>query len=113
MPRALLSARETEEAAMSARHRLHDFYDSFEESDENASSIRPRSLVPPTILMGGGDGSPCCVYAMCQDDKKYYLGTLFDHGLIPAEGWDAAMRRDRVGESEIASVEDWVRARSI
>lgn len=98
---------------MSAPQRLHDFYDSFDEPGESASSIRPRSLIPPTIFLGGGDGSPCCVYAMCRGDKKYYLGTLFDHGLIPAEGWEDAMRLDRIGESEIASVEDWVRARSI
>lgn len=98
----------------SAGQQLESFYEAFDDAaDEEASSVRPRSLVPPTILMGGDTGAPGCVYAVCSGEKKYYLGTLFDELLIPADGWDRAMRADRVSESAIASVEDWVRARAI
>jgi hypothetical protein len=75
---------------MAPAHAQQSLIDSFaDDADEDRSGIRARTAL--AIELDDASDDPAPVYAVVRF-RRYYLGTLFTLGVIPAASWDEPMQ---------------------
>lgn len=86
--------------------------DSFEDTEEDKSGVRAKRMWEVTIALEGDPASePAPVYAVLYVEsgyRIYYLGTLFDTGVIEANDWNEHMRRDRIPAAAVEEARRWL-----
>ncbi len=99
---------------------LPDLIDSHADAhvDEERSGVRLRPHASPPQVIAFSDDEPTPVYVTinvgrCAAPRRYYVGTRFSTGIIAAEAWHEEMLFDGLSEHALASVADWLRARSL
>ena len=100
-------------------HHAYDLFDLYaDDAHEEHSGIRIRQLrrrrPPQLVFMMGVDEEPSSIYvSYIGASRRYYLGTRFASGVIPASDWGAALQRDGAPLEVITEIAGWLSERAL